>query len=168
MAKKRQLNVRLPDALLSQLEDRVLKTKMGMAAMVEVLLVQALQMQEVSENTAPPEDHVDSLVKRIEALEAKVFAQANTSTQTEIPTLEESSSTTMSVANIAPDIEKHQTNDLEALKGESLATRLNVEVRILNQKKDKSTFSNWAKKHDLEGIAWKYVASEDCFYPIAN
>lgn len=71
MAKKRQLNVRLPDALLSQLEERVQKTKMGMAAMVEVLLVQALQQQEISEPKSLQSDRIDRLEQRIEALETK-------------------------------------------------------------------------------------------------
>jgi hypothetical protein len=157
MAKKRQLNVRLPDALLSQLEERVLATKMGMAAMVEVLLVQALQMQEVSENKVVPDDRFESLVKRIEALEAKFITQPESLTAEALPT-----------ANTLPDFERHQPNDLTALNAEDLATRLTVEVRMLNQKKDKSTFSSWSKKHDPEGIAWKYVAPEDCFYPISN
>jgi hypothetical protein len=80
MAKKRQLNVRLSDALLSQLEDRVQKTKMGMAAMVEVLLVQALQHQEASDSSSAQSDRLDRLEKRIEALEA-TFATSSTNSE---------------------------------------------------------------------------------------
>ncbi len=72
MAKKRQLNVRLPDSLLDELEERVQKTKMGMAAMVEVLLVQALQYQEPSAQDIEQSDRLDDLTKRIEALETKL------------------------------------------------------------------------------------------------
>jgi hypothetical protein len=80
MAKKRQLNVRLSDALLSQLEDQVQKTKMGMAAMVEVLLVQALQHQEASDSNSAQSDRLDSLEKRIEALET-TFATSSTNSE---------------------------------------------------------------------------------------
>ena len=77
MAKKRQLNVRLPDALLDELEERVQKTKMGMAAMVEVLLVQALQHQEISAQDIKQGDRLDNLTKRIEALETKLADVSN-------------------------------------------------------------------------------------------
>ncbi len=81
MAKKRQLNVRLSDALVSQLDDRAQKTKMGMAAMVEILLIQALQHQEASdESKSPQSDRLDSLEKRIEALEA-TFAISSTDSE---------------------------------------------------------------------------------------
>ena len=77
MAKKRQLNVRLPDTLLDELEERVQKTKMGMAAMVEVLLVQALQHQEISAQDIKQGDRLDDLTKRIEALETKLADVSN-------------------------------------------------------------------------------------------
>ena len=82
MAKKRQLNVRLSDALVSQLDDRAQKTKMGMAAMVEILLIQALQHQEDADESKSPlsdrfESRLESLEKRIEALEA-TFALSST------------------------------------------------------------------------------------------
>lgn len=77
MAKKRQLNVRLPDALLDELEERVQKTKMGMAAMVEVLLVQALQHQEISAQDVKQGDRLDDLTKRLEALETKLADTSN-------------------------------------------------------------------------------------------
>ncbi len=79
MAKKRQLNVRLPDALLDELEERVQKTKMGMAAMVEVLLVQALQHQTISVQDVEQGDRLDDLTKRIEALETKLADASNNS-----------------------------------------------------------------------------------------
>lgn len=79
MAKKRQLNVRLPDTLLDELEERVQKTKMGMAAMVEVLLVQALQHQEISAQDIKQGDRLDDLTKRIEALETKLADASNNS-----------------------------------------------------------------------------------------
>ena len=79
MTKKRQLNVRLPDTLLDELEERVQKTKMGMAAMVEVLLVQALQHQEISAQDIKQGDRLDDLTKRIEALETKLADASNNS-----------------------------------------------------------------------------------------
>ena len=79
MTKKRQLNVRLPDTLLDELEERVQKTKMGMAAMVEVLLVQALQHQEIPAQDIKQGDRLDDLTKRIEALETKLADTSNNS-----------------------------------------------------------------------------------------
>lgn len=85
MAKKRQLNVRLSDALVSQLDDRAQKTKMGMAAMVEILLIQALQHQEAADESKSPlsdrlDSRLDSLEKRIEALET-TFATSSTNSE---------------------------------------------------------------------------------------
>jgi hypothetical protein len=174
MAKKRQLNVRLPDALLSQLEERVQKTKMGMAAMVEVLLVQALQQQETSDSESVEGDRFESLVKRIEVLETKLAGQSEQSdnlpktevvpTIKSLPTAIESILTEVTI----PDEVEAQPSDLTALNGEELANRLAVEVRTLKQKKDKGTFSDWTKKHDPNGVAWKYVSEEERFHPLAD
>ncbi len=114
MAKKRQLNVRLPDALLSQLEERVQKTKMGMAAMVEVLLVQALQQQEISEPKSLQSDRIDRLEQRIEALETK-FAIS-------VEILPLAASTSI------------ETNTDES---EEIASPITLEVRPAKQKKEK-------------------------------
>ena len=89
MAKKRQLNVRLSDALVSQLDDRAQKTKMGMAAMVEILLIQALQHQEAADESKSPlsdrlESRLESLEKRIEALEATLAISSTESPEMEV------------------------------------------------------------------------------------
>jgi hypothetical protein len=89
MAKKRQLNVRLSDALVSQLDDRAQKTKMGMAAMVEILLIQALQHQEDADESKSPlsdrfESRLESLEKRIEALEATLAISSTESPEMEV------------------------------------------------------------------------------------
>jgi hypothetical protein len=89
MAKKRQLNVRLSDALVSQLDDRAQKTKMGMAAMVEILLIQALQHQEAADESKSPlsdrlDSRLDSLEKRIEALEATLAISSTESPEIEV------------------------------------------------------------------------------------
>ena len=65
--------------MLGKLEERVQKTKMGMAAMVEVLLVQALQHQEISAQDIKQGDRLDDLTKRIEALETKLADASNNS-----------------------------------------------------------------------------------------
>lgn len=168
MAKKRQLNVRLSDTLLNQLEERVQTTKMGMAAMVEILLSQALQQQVVADPDFAQSDRFDGLEKRIEALEAKFANQSSDLVEVE------SSSSIKSAIESLPDLTSletssdeasaNQANDSEALSIEDLANRLAVEVRTLSQKKDKGTFSDWAKKHDPESMGWKYVADEDRFY----
>lgn len=159
MAKKRQLNVRLPDALLSKLEVHVQETKMGMAAMVEVLLVQALQQLEMAERKPVESDLFDSLVKRIEALETKLADKPSDSLQVQPPISDESLS-------IAPSSPNTSERVFAALSDKELSSHLAVAVRTLNQKKDKNTFAEWTKKHDPEGIAWCYVASENHFYPI--
>lgn len=89
MAKKRQLNVRLSDALVSQLDDRAQKTKMGMAAMVEILLIQALQHQEDADESKSPlsdrfESRLESLEKRIEVLEATLAISSTESPEMEV------------------------------------------------------------------------------------
>jgi len=169
VAKKRQLNVRLPDALLTELEVRVQKTKMGMAAMVEVLLVQALQQQETSTSDLSQGDRFDSLVKRIEALELKFADASINSPQIEVIAVAEVLPNTASIDQVSDQVsDQDQVNGLNALTGEELAHRLTVEVRTLNQKKDKSTFADWAKKHDPDGMTWKHEAVEDRFYPLLN
>ncbi|WP_055075230.1 hypothetical protein [Pseudanabaena sp. 'Roaring Creek'] len=176
MAKKRQLNVRLSDALLDRLEERVQKTKMGMAAMVEILLTHALQ-QDMATPLAQPEDRYDELLKRIEAIEAKLadgdrFLQEEiSSTEVEVaiasPSIEDVATENKSANESEKEIPLKKISPIDALSLEELVNRLKVEVRTLNQKKDKSTFSAWAKKHDPEGIAWQYNDVEDCFYPLA-
>ncbi|GBO55391.1 hypothetical protein APA_3542 [Pseudanabaena sp. lw0831] len=159
MAKKRQLNVRLPDALLSKLEARVQETKMGMAAMVEVLLVQALQQLEMADCKPIESNLFDGLVKRVEALETKLADKPSDSQQVPPPVSDESLSIASSSLNTSERV-------FAALSDEELSSHLAVAVRTLNQKKDKSTFAEWTKKHDPEGMAWCYVASENHFYPI--
>jgi hypothetical protein len=143
MAKKRQLNVRLSDALVSQLEDRVQKTKMGMAAMVEVLLVQALQHQEVSDSQSTQSDRFDSLEKRIEALEAKFaieIMESVDSQEVEISASVEIFPMTSLVA-IEPDGDEPNSNGAItiSLTDDGLANHINSEVRHAKQKKDKTS-----------------------------
>jgi hypothetical protein len=159
MSKKRQLNVRLSDALLSKLEARVQETKMGMAAMVEVLLVQALQQVEIADREPIETDLFNSLVKRIEALEAKLADRPSDLQQMKTHVSDESLS-------IAPSSPNSSERVFAALSDEELSNHLAVAVRTLNQKKDKNTFAEWTKKHDPEGIAWCYVAAENHFYPV--
>ena len=173
MAKKRQLNVRLPDSLLDQLEERVISTKMGMAAMVEVLLVQALQQQDLK-NIPAPDDRIEDLVKRIEAIESHLAIKPHSSVKEEVsvltaaaPTDHSSDLLTSSIdAQINPETPLPEI--LGNLNVEQLATRLGVTERVIHQKKDKNTFSDWSKKHDSDAIAWKYIAAEDRFCPISE
>ena len=141
MAKKRQLNVRLSDALLSQLEDRVQKTKMGMAAMVEVLLVQALQHQEVSDAKSTQSDRLDSLEERIEALEAKFIMEMIDSADSQ--EVERSTSVEIlfvsSLSEIELDGDESNFNGIISLSDDGLASNINSEVRPAKQKKDKTS-----------------------------
>jgi hypothetical protein len=68
--------------------------------------------------------------------------------------------------SIAPSSPNTSERVFAALSDKELSSHLAVAVRTLNQKKDKNTFAEWTKKHDPEGIAWCYVASENHFYPI--
>ncbi|MFZ4557055.1 MAG: hypothetical protein ACOYN8_11880 [Pseudanabaena sp.] len=141
MAKKRQLNVRLSDALLSQLEDRVEKTKMGMAAMVEVLLVQALQHQESSDSQSTQSDRLDSLEERIEALEAKFIMEMVDSVDSQ--QIEISPSVEIlfvsSLSEIELDGDESNSNRIISLSDDGLASNINSEVRPAKQKKDKTS-----------------------------
>ena len=141
MAKKRQLNVRLSDALLSQLEDRVEKTKMGMAAMVEVLLVQALQHQESSDSQSTQSDRLDSLEERIEALEAKFIMEMVDSADSQ--QIEISPSVEIlfvsSLSEIELDGDESNSNRIISLSDDGLASNINSEVRPAKQKKDKTS-----------------------------
>ena len=132
MAKKRQLNVRLSDALLTQLEDRVQKTKMGMAAMVEVLLVQALQHQESSDSNSAQSDRLDSLEKRIEALESKFAISSTDSQEVEI-----SDSAVIDSAVIDSDAEHSTANGASFLNDENPDSTITVEARPVKPKKEK-------------------------------
>ncbi|PZU99436.1 MAG: hypothetical protein DCE90_02715 [Pseudanabaena sp.] len=174
MAKKRQLNVRLPDSLLDQLEERVIKTKMGMAAMVEVLLVQALQQQDLK-NEPIVDERIEDLVKRVEAIECHLGIEPSKATKNEASILTVESVPTNITTDLSPSDDAVPVNPetpshdvLGALNAEQLATRLGVTERAIHQKKDKNTFSDWSKKHDSDEIAWKYVAAEDSFCPIAK
>jgi len=164
MAKKRQLNVRLPDSLLTELEERVHKTKMGMAAMVEVLLVQALQQQEIAEPDLGVGDRFDDLVKRIEVLETKLASASSHSPQVEGSAAKQ----ILPISTSIVDESSNQVLNLDALSAEDLANHLAVGIRTLTQKKDKSTFSDWAKKHDPDSMAWRYDDVEERFYPLIN
>ena len=138
MAKKRQLNVRLSDALLTQLEDRVQKTKMGMAAMVEVLLVQALQHQETSDSNSAQSDRLDNLEERIEALEAKFIVEmveAVDSQQVDLSTSVEILPVS-SASAMEPDADK--SNVTISLIDDGLASDNDLEVRPAKQKKEKT------------------------------
>ena len=173
MAKKRQLNVRLPDSLLDQLEERVIKTKMGMAAMVEVLLLQALQQQDLK-NIPVDDDRIEDLVKRIEAIESHLAMQPSKPSKDEVsissvepvPTITTDLLTSSDDVPASPNIPLH--DELGHLNTAELATRLGVTERVINQKKDKNTFSEWSKKHDSDEIAWKYIAAEDYFCSVAK
>jgi len=127
MAKKRQLNVRLPDALLSQLEERVQRTKMGMAAMVEVLLVQALQQQEISEPKSLQSDRLARLEQRIEALETKLATGSHDSQQVEV-------ASSVEVLSLAPSTSIETNTD----QSEEIASSITLEVRPAKQKKEKT------------------------------
>lgn len=168
MAKKRQLNVRLPDSLLDQLEERVIRTKMGMAAMVEVLLVQALQHQDLK-NVPAVDDRIEDLVKRIEAIESHLAIQPSKAAKNEVSILAEAAIPTKLTEDLLTSENDAPTSPetaLGCLNTEQLAARLGVTERVIHQKKDKSTFSDWSKKHDSDEIAWKYVDAEDCFCPV--
>ena len=132
MAKKRQLNVRLSDALLSQLEDRVQKTKMGMAAMVEVLLVQALQHQEASDSNSAQSDRLDSLEKRIEVLESKFVISSADSQEVEI-----FDSAVIDSAVTESDAEHSTPNEAGFLNDENPDSTITVEARPVKPKKEK-------------------------------
>jgi len=168
MAKKKQLNVRLPDTLFDRLEQRVLKTKMGMAAMVEVLLLRALEQESSDAERDGSGDRFDVLVKRIEALEAKLSIEPDDSHLVEASIVE----AVVAVASIADFVASEPSpaleSDVKLLSAEDLALRLSVTVRALAQKKDKSTFSDWTRKHDPEGVAWKYIAPSDRFCPLVD
>jgi len=141
MAKKRQLNVRLSDALVSQLEDRVQKTKMGMAAMVEVLLVQALQHQESSDSNSAQSDRLNRLEERIEALEAKFIMEmvgSVDSQEVEMSTSVEILPMTSLIA-IETDGAQSNSNGTISLIDDGLANHIDSEVRPAKQKKDKTS-----------------------------
>ena len=171
MAKKRQLNVRLPDSLLDQLEERVLRTKMGMAAMVEVLLVQALQQPDLK-NIPAVDGCIEDLVKRVEAIEAHLAMQPNKSAEEgAILTATVPSKNTLEPLAANDDAPANPDGLLQDglgyLDAEQLATRLGVTTRAIHQKKDKNTFSDWSKKHDADETPWKYIATEDRFCAIS-
>jgi hypothetical protein len=142
MAKKRQLNVRLGDALVSQLDDRAQKTKMGMAAMVEILLIQALQHQEdADESKSPLSDRLDRLEERIEALEAKFIMEmvgSVDSQEVEMATSVEILPMASLIA-IETDGAQSNSNGTISLSDDGLANHIDSEVRPAKQKKDKTS-----------------------------
>jgi len=142
MAKKRQLNVRLSDALISQLEDRVQKTKMGMAAMVEVLLVQALQHQEVSDAKSTESDRLDSLEERIAALEAKFIVGMVDSIDAQESEMPTSAEILPMISPIAIELDGDGSNGTISLGDDGLTNHIDSEVRSevrpMKQKKEKT------------------------------
>ena len=142
MAKKRQLNVRLSDALVSQLDDRAQKTKMGMAAMVEILLIQALQHQEAAdESKSPLSDRLERLEERIEALEAKFIMEmvgSVDSQEVEMATSVEILPMASLIA-IETDGAQSNSNGTISLSDDGLANHIDSEVRPAKQKKDKTS-----------------------------
>ncbi len=137
MAKKRQLNVRLSDALLSQLEDRVQKTKMGMAAMVEVLLVQALQHQEASDSSSAQSDRLDSLEKRIEALESRFAISSTDSQEVEISDSAVIDSPVIDSPVTESDAEHSISNGAGFFNDDNPDNTITVEARPVKPKKEK-------------------------------
>ena len=142
MAKKRQVNVRLSDALVSQLDDRAQKTKMGMAAMVEILLIQALQHQEAAdESKSPLSDRLERLEERIEALEAKFIMEmvgSVDSQEVEMATSVEILPMASLIA-IETDGAQSNSNGTISLSDDGLANHIDSEVRPAKQKKDKTS-----------------------------
>lgn len=153
MAKKRQLNVRLTDNLIDELEDRMHKTKLGMAALVEMLLEKALHLPSSTEDSGQS-DRITELEQRVATIEAKL-------------TLLATSVSTLDVSEVVPEVAASQNGDhvLTALDSDTLAARLGVTARAISQRIEKGTLVEWSKKHDPDSVAWEYAEADQQFYP---
>jgi len=120
--------------LLNQLEERVQKTKMGMAAMVETLLVQALQQQEISEAESVQGDRLDRLEKRIEVLESKFTAGSDDSQEVEVSASVE----ILPLSSSTVESNGDQSEGLDTSSDEEISSRIALEVRPVKHKKDKT------------------------------
>jgi hypothetical protein len=153
MAKKRQLNVRLTDSLIDELEDRMHKTKLGMAALVEMLLEKALHLPTEDSGQS---DRITELEQRIATIEAKLTLLAAPDSR------QDASEITDELFEAAS-----QNGDrlLTALDSNTLATRLGVTARAISQRIEKGTLVEWSKKHDPDSVGWEYAEADQQFHP---